>query len=216
MKVCTDSCIFGAWVAEKLKQSHNKRLLDIGTGTGLLSMMIAQKCEAQIDALEIDESAYKQSKENFRASPWSNKLHALHEDAKDHKAPRYDVIISNPPFYEKSLRSSGSGRNLAMHGDELTFTQLHEVTDRLLKNDGDLFILIPYDRLQYFDEIFSENYFIAEQLIIRQTESHAPFRMCLHLRFSETEMIKKEMTIKTDGHYSEEFISLLKDYYLNL
>ena len=106
MKVCTDSCLFGAWIAAKIAKRYldPKRILDIGTGTGLLSLLLAQKTDARIDAVEIAGEAFNQSKENFSASPWSEKITAYHADIKSWNAPsKYDLLICNPPFFENDL-----------------------------------------------------------------------------------------------------------------
>ena len=109
MKVCTDSCLFGAWIADKIEQKIivPKNILDIGSGTGLLSLMIAQKTNAQIDGVEIDENSYQQSEDNFIESPWNKHLHAFHADIKNwNSGLKYDLIISNPPFYENDLKAN--------------------------------------------------------------------------------------------------------------
>ena len=109
MKVTTDSCFFGAWVARELQKTKSKiqTVLDIGTGTGLLSLLIAQKNEVEVDALEIDKDAFEQGRENINSSPWKNRVHVFNEDVRCfNPSKKYDCIISNPPFYEKEIEST--------------------------------------------------------------------------------------------------------------
>ena len=123
MKVCTDACLFGAFVANCLSPIVN--CLDIGTGTGLLSLMLAQETNAQIDAVEIDAAAFQQAKENFKASPWSSRLNIFNTDILHYSTDKkYDCIISNPPFFEDDLKSFSEGKNIAKHNNALTLAQL--------------------------------------------------------------------------------------------
>ena len=129
MKVCTDSCLFGAWVAEYLEQEKNslKTILDIGTGTGLLSLMLAQKTTANIDAVEIEEAASLQASNNFLASPWNNRLQVYHAPIQLFKPihPKsYVFIICNPPFYENNLKTDNQLKNLALHSEALSLANL--------------------------------------------------------------------------------------------
>src|SRR5688572_25058776 len=115
MKVTTDACLFGAWCATEINQD-NKRLLDIGTGTGLLSLMIAQKNKLLIDAVEIEEQAAVQAVENVKASPWKESVHVIHKNIRDFNSEKkYNYIISNPPFYENELSGERMEKNIAHH-----------------------------------------------------------------------------------------------------
>jgi tRNA1Val (adenine37-N6)-methyltransferase len=120
MKVTTDACLFGAWVAKEVggQKSEVETILDIGTGTGLLSLMLAQKTNATIDSVEIDEAAAEQAQENANASLWKDRIFVMPGDAKDMAytfCKNFDIIISNPPFYENELTSSDHQKNLAHH-----------------------------------------------------------------------------------------------------
>jgi len=123
MKVTTDSCVFGAWVAGDMAREERKitTALDIGSGTGLLSLMIAQKNDLDIDAVEIDKEASLQSQENIAASPWKDRIQVENEDARQFRGvSKYDCIVSNPPFYENELTSERKTKNIAHHSEELT------------------------------------------------------------------------------------------------
>ena len=118
MKVTTDACLFGAWVANRINglDLKGKHFLDIGTGTGLLSLMVAQQTDASIDAVEIETAAANQAQENFEQSPWNNKLF-LHNSSIQTFIPqhKYDFIFTNPPFFFNDLKSKNHARNIALH-----------------------------------------------------------------------------------------------------
>ncbi|MEO6838693.1 MAG: methyltransferase [Ginsengibacter sp.] len=219
MKVCTDSCLFGAWISEKIKTTiiQPKTILDIGAGTGLLSLMIAQKSDTKIDAVEIDEKSFSQTKENFLQSPWNERLHAHHADIKNLRSEiKYDLIISNPPFFENDLKSETKGKNLAKHHDGLTLLELVQSIKDNLSLNGDFAVLLPFHRLDHFKIIAAKNnYYLKEELLIRQTPKHSYFRSILFFGIKEVSFITNELIIKNEkGNYTEPFIFLLKDYYL--
>jgi tRNA1Val (adenine37-N6)-methyltransferase len=218
MKVCTDACLFGAIVANKVKVETLFDILDIGAGTGLLSLMIAQQTNAAIDAVEIDIDTCTQAKENIAQSPFRN-IGISNADISnffpDHP---YDLIISNPPFFEGDLKSGHITKNMAKHDTTLTLQQLLIAVQNYLKTDGFFAILLPYHRLVYcIGEAAKCGLLLAQKILVKQTPTHDYFRGILfftrHLSIVQTEevIIKKE-----SGVYSEKFINLLKDYYLNL
>ena len=141
-KVSTDACLFGAWVA--VHSGAKLQVLDVGAGTGLLMLMLAQKINAEIDGIEISEDCAKQAMENIGASPWSSRLSVIHADARDHRfEKKYDLVISNPPFYENQLRSPDPAKNIAWHSHELNLTELTALAFNLLSANGILCILLP-------------------------------------------------------------------------
>lgn len=222
MKVCTDACIFGSWIAEKVVSCKMSvaNVLDIGSGTGLLSLMYAQKnLKARIDAIEIEENAFIQTKENFKNSKWNKRLKAFHYDIKlfipDKK---YDLIISNPPFYENDFLSNKQDKNIAKHDAGLNLNELISVVKNNLTNEGYFAVLLPYQRIKYFEDLIEENkFFLNEKLLLKQTRKHNYFRGILFFSYNQSTIITKELIIKNDeGNYTDEFNHLLKDYYLNL
>lgn len=222
MKVCTDASLFGAWCVKKMNERSPgcKNILDIGTGTGLLSLMAAQKTEAIIDAVEIDSVALKQAENNFLLSPWNNKLNALHASINNYKIKkRYDFIICNPPFYKDSFRSANNARNAAMHDRELTLEELTDAIKQLLHYDGFSAVLLPYSRTGYFVSMASnKGLYLVEKAQVKQTRSHNYFRSMLLLSGNKkNEIIQEEISIRDDRvQYTREFTALLKDYYLYL
>jgi tRNA1Val (adenine37-N6)-methyltransferase len=138
MKVTTDACLFGAWVA---KEINNEKILinnylDIGTGTGLLSLMIAQKnSSVKIDSIEIDKEAAEQALENVNASSWKERINVIHADAKDFAfTKKYDLIVSNPPFYENELKSPDEKKNMAHHGGLSLDKLIQAIFENFLKH----------------------------------------------------------------------------------
>lgn len=221
MKVCTDACIFGAWIAE---MASNSRLplancLDVGSGTGLLSLMFAQKNPyTLIDAVEIEEKAYGQANVNFSNSKWNDRLKIFHTDVKDFVSQRkYELIISNPPFYENELLSNEKNKNIAKHDKGLTLKDIIAIVKMHLSATGFFAVLLPYHRIKYFEELAEENnLFPQSKLLIRQTRLHNFFRGILFLGKNKTTMETNDLTIKDNNSYTEEFTVLLRDYYLTL
>ncbi len=220
MKVCTDTCFFGAWVANFIvsRRLPVTNCLDIGTGTGLLGLLLAQKTGLSIDAVEIEENAFKQAKQNFGSSPWSARLQAFHSDIKIFSsAKKYDFIISNPPFFENDLRSANKNKNIARHDEGLNLQELVAVVKLHLNDDGYFALLLPYHRLPHFETLAAQNnIFINEKLLIRQTPEHDFFRGILICSRSKKSVENKELVIKNKTGYTDEFTGLLKDYYLSL
>ena len=216
-KVSTDACLFGAWVA--LHGGARQGVLDVGTGTGLLMLMLAQKVNATIDGIEIAEDCAKQAKENIGASSWSNRLSVINADARTHHfEKKYDIVISNPPFYENQLRSPDPARNLAWHSHELNLAELTALSSTLLSADGIFCILIPYSRKEEFLDLASNHDYHAEQILtVKHTRNHPASRCMLILSKRAGTVVEETLEIRNeDGSYSDPFIELLRDYYLFL
>lgn len=221
LKVCTDSCFFGAWVASQIgsKDLSPKNILDIGTGTGLLSLMLAQKTTVQIDAVELDINAYHQASENFKTSAWSNQLTAFYSDIKTFNPPhKYDLIISNPPFFQNDLLSKNNEKNASKHDSTLTLEELIEVVKNLLNAEGKFAVLLPWQRADDFEKSAELISLFAESKVqVKQTPAHNYFRTMLLFEKENIVTKKESVTIKNnDNAYSKEFAELLKDYYLYL
>jgi tRNA1Val (adenine37-N6)-methyltransferase len=219
MKVCTDACILGAWFANKAPAYA--QVLDIGSGTGLLMLMLAQKHKGPIRGIEIDLEAFHQLKENIGQSPWRQLLKVYPGDVRSFSFPeKFDFIISNPPFFENSLPAATAADNIARHSKELTFSELLEVVDENLSYKGSFGVLLPYDRTAWFEEEASARYgfTLKEKLLVRQTPRHDFFRSILHFsRLKDNFIPTAEITIQdTQGAYTEDFTELMKDYYLYL
>ena len=219
MKVCTDACLFGAYVADQVKTKAAATILDIGTGTGLLSLMLAQKVPAMIYTVEIDEAASQQAKENFQQSPWKERLTLFNADVLQlFTEKQFDCIISNPPFFENDLKSSDKNKNAAKHDTALTLEQLLATVLKLLNDDGSFAVLLPYHRVE--ECILSAEkigLYLNKKVLVKQTEKHEYFRGILFFSRLQSSFAEEEISIKTDNDkYSMRFAELLKDYYLYL
>jgi len=218
MKVCTDACIFGAWFSGKIPP--NGTILDLGAGTGLLMMMLAQRSQSQIHGIEIDAAAYQQLQENTRQNDWQQRLTVFQGDARSFQFPQqYDFIISNPPFFESDLLSANDREQIAKHSTLLTLDELIRVIAANLKPAGSFGILLPFHRWEYFDKLAGHHHFyLAEKLEVKQSPKHAPFRAILHYTRAKHDFATTHhLTIQQiDRAYTPEFAALLKDYYLYL
>ena len=220
MKVTTDACLFGAWIAEEVKSQKLKvkSVLDIGAGTGLLSLMLAQKNpEIKIDAIEIDKDAAEQANVNVRSSPWKEHINILQADVKEFSFEKeFDLIISNPPFYENEIRSATDSKNVAHHSENLTLKELLEIIKNNLSKTGSFFLLFPYKRNEEIKKLLKDHELnISKILFIRQSVKHDYFRIMLKGKLSDQENIEtefNEMSIWDDSQqYADEFKQLLKD-----
>jgi len=222
MKVTTDGCLFGAWVAKSLSVDSQLEVFDAGTGTGLLSLMLAQKHPAlKIDSVEIDKEAYRQAKENVQVAPFGGGINVIHGDLRTFIfQKKYDIIISNPPFYEKEIKSGNEKKNMAHHHAALLIEELLSIIKKIIAPKGSFYLLLPFKRNKEIQSLLkTQSLFISQLILIRQSVNHDYFRI----------MLKGEMT---DGHaetsideisiwneqqqYTDAFRDLLKDYYLNL
>lgn len=224
MKVCTDSCIFGACIEAK---SQVQSVLDIGTGTGLLSLMLAQRItnrlQVAIDAVEIDKAAYKQATQNINNSPWSSQIkvhHAAIQQYAQNCGQPYDLIISNPPFFENHLKANHTNQNLALHSKSLSFDELLIAIDQLLAAEGTLAILLPVYQMQVFAEKARlKKLYINQQLLVHNNPKKRDFRMICHFSRNndQKKYAEKELYIRNaQNDYTEAFVNLLKAYYLHL
>jgi len=217
LKVSTDSCLLGAWFAQHLK--HQSHILDIGSGTGLLVLMLAQKhAESNIDGIEIDENCFVESQENIKTSPWANRCTVFNGDARTYLFPRqYDFIITNPPFYEQQLESADKKNNLAKHSSHLGLKELVAIIKTQLLPTGEFGILLPFSRLQEIEEISTANgFYLQEKVLVQQTPTHPYFRVILRFAQSPSTQICHTLVIKENNEYTPPFVDLLRDYYLKL
>lgn len=219
MKIGTDGVLLGAWPT----LTHNpKSILDIGAGTGLIALMLAQRCEAEtIDALEIDEGAYEQCVENFEASPWGDRLFCYHtglDEFLDEIEDQYDLIVSNPPFHAEEVSSGNAARDIARQNQSLPFVELIEGVSNLLSPNGIFCTIIPYKEETQFIMMAEQSGLYPQHMTrIKGNPSSEIKRSLLHFSFNEKEVIKDSLTIETERHrYTSEYIALTKEFYLKM
>ena len=219
MKVCTDACLFGAYIANELQTNTVKNILDIGTGTAILSLLLAQKTAAAIDAVEIDSAAFTQAKKNIEQAGFAAKITVFNVDILNFTtSKKYDYIISNPPFFESDLKSEDDKKNSAKHDTSLTLVELLHCINLHLSADGVFAVLVPYHRSDYFEAAAEKiNFYLNKKIGVKQTPEHNYFRTIFIFSRKKNTAEEEELIIKNEeGNYSAEFIRLLKDYYLYL
>jgi len=214
LRVCTEACILGAYT-ELAGASH---ALDIGTGTGLLGLMLAQKkSDLKIDAVEIEQQNYEQALENVRQSPFSANISVFHTPIQAWENPaKYDLIISNPPFFAKHLLSPNEKRNRALHAAALSLEDLAISVVQLMKEKGRFVVLLPPNETQQMIDVFSTlTLYPTRQLSIFSRPDKPLFRQITTFERRESDILKETLYIHDlDGPYSSDFRVLLKDYYL--
>ena len=218
MKITTDACIQGTWTP--IHKTVNK-VLDIGAGTGLLSLMLAQRdIDITIDAIEIDAEAAAQAADNINASPWKERIDIYEGDIRSFTpAHKYDLIITNPPFFNNSLLSDKSSINAARHTQGLPYEDLQSAISRLLHEDGYYSVLLPYAEYQLWKEMqMSQGWQECGSLSVSHRPGAAVKRVVgLFSKWPATEVIKEQLVIKDEAQqYTAEFIQLLAPFYLDL
>ncbi len=219
MKIGTDSVLLGAWASI---DNHPFSVLDIGAGTGILSLMMAQRSNAElIDALEIDEQAYEQCVDNFEASPWGDRLFCYHADLAEFTEEiedKYDLIICNPPFYSEDYKTKSAQRDLARFSDAMPFDHLIGSASKLLSNNGRFSVIIPFKEEDAFIALASKvNLNVNKILRVRGHAKSELKRSLLEFSFNQSELNSTELTIETARHeYTEDYINLTKDFYLKM
>jgi tRNA1Val (adenine37-N6)-methyltransferase len=219
MKVTTDACLFGAWCAGEISKEHTegKKALDMGTGSGLLSLMVAQKTKLKIDAVEIENGAANQAGENINAAAFEHSIKVYHHDVKTFTPLGYDFIISNPPFYEHDLKSDALLKNAAHHSSHLTLQQLVEIISHKLNQAGKFFLLLPFKRKNDIASLLKkQNLQIYKIVEVKQTENHNPFRIIISGSNIPGDFESTSIDIKNGDDYSTTFKEMLRDYYLYL
>jgi tRNA1Val (adenine37-N6)-methyltransferase len=220
MKVGTDGVLLGAWAPI----NHNPfSILDIGAGTGIIALMLAQRTNAeQIDALEIDEDAYEQAVGNFENSPWSDRLFCFHaglDEFIDEPEDEYDLIVSNPPFYAENYKTQNEQRDLSRFQDAMPFEELIEAADLLLSENGIFAVIIPFKEEENFIALAKEWELYPLKITRVKGNLISPVKRSL-LAFSRNqipEIAIDELIIEIDRHvYTPEYIELTKDFYLKM
>ncbi|WP_018344737.1 tRNA1(Val) (adenine(37)-N6)-methyltransferase [Cytophaga aurantiaca] len=221
MKVCTDSCVFGATIPVVSKVTS---ILDIGTGTGLLALMLAQRTtdEVFIDAVEMNEEAAQQAQDNFFNSPWDAriKLHTCSiQDYFKFTPKQYDLIICNPPFFSSSLKTGNTSKDMALHQSHLLIDELMQIIHFMLKSEGDAYLLISiYEETHFIKAAADAGLYIKRFQEMSDNESKL-IRYVLHARKDAKHLnnVEEKFIIRNvDNQYTQQFVDALKEFYLNL
>ena len=217
MKIGTDSVLLGAWTP----LNHPQSILDIGAGTGLLALMLAQRCDAlTIDAVEIDEQAYIECSENFEESPWGDRLfcyHASFEEFFTEMDEPYDLIISNPPFYSTDYKTPEKARNTARFSDALPSKQLLEGVSRLLAVEGYFSVILPYSESETFITLTATFGLFPQKITHTRGNEKSELKRSMML-FARKPLPSYPIHIftieKERGVYTDEYKELTKEFYL--
>lgn len=216
MKVGTDGVLLGAWV--NLRNSH--RILDIGTGTGLIALMMAQRCnDSNITAIDIDTEAVSQANENIQASPWKERVIAMQQDIRSfHPDESFDTIVSNPPYFVNSLKSSDSQRNTARHTDSLSAEDLMQKAAELLTEDGHFSIILPTKQIEDLIQISERvGLYPSRRTNVITRPGLTPKRTLMEFCKRKSSFPTDELIVELDRHvYSEAYIALTRDFYLKM
>lgn len=219
MKIGTDSVLLGAWTS----LNHNPiSVLDIGAGTGVLSLMVAQRSDAQtIEAIEIDDDAFEQCAENFENSPWADRLFCFHASLLEYieaVADEFDLIICNPPFYSEDYKTNNDARDLARFNDAMPFEHLIYAVLNLLSEDGIFSVVIPYKEESNFADLASKVGLLPNRILhVKGNPDSEIKRSLIEFSFHKTETETSELIIETSRHqYTEDYINLTKDFYLKM
>jgi tRNA1Val (adenine37-N6)-methyltransferase len=217
MKVSTDAVLIGSWV----KPDKAKCILDIGTGTGVIALMLAQKSEAQIHAIDIDKHACCQAEENFALSPWNNRLHVTHQcfqEFSKQQHDKYDLIVTNPPYFHHASKPQQESRFNARHSEALTFDELIDGVLKLLSSDGKFFVILPYrEGMEFLVKAQKNSLFCHHILRVKTKADRAEKRLIMEFGFSFRILTEAEIIIQQfDGSMTNEYIELTRDYYLQL
>ena len=216
MKVGTDGVLLGAWV----NLSNSQHILDIGTGTGLIALMMAQRCKASnITAIDIDEEAVNQANENIQASPWKEQVKAVQQDICSYQPNvLFDTIVSNPPYFINSLKSSDAQRNTARHTDSLSAEDLMRKSAELLTEEGHFSIILPTEQIEELIQIGERvGLYPSRRTNVITRPGLLPKRTLMEFCKRNTSYPTDELIVELDRHvYSEEYIALTRDFYLKM
>ena len=219
MKIGTDGVLLGAWASI---DHHPFSVLDIGAGTGVIALMLAQRSSAElIDAMEIDDDAYEQCVDNFENAPWADRLfcyHAALEEFVNEIEDQYDLIVSNPPFYSEDYKTDNEQRDLARFADALPFDHLIDSASKLLSEHGVFCLIVPFREETHIMDLASKvNLFPNNILHVKGHPDSEIKRSLMQFSFTKTDLKINELIIETERHqYTQDYITLTKDFYLKM
>jgi tRNA1Val (adenine37-N6)-methyltransferase len=216
MKVGTDGVLLGAWT----EIGNSLNILDVGSGTGLIAMMMGQRSNAMIDAIEIEENAFIQARENISGCKWKDRIKLFHTSFQEYSVncrQQYDLIISNPPYFNNSLKAPDKERSLARHSDSLSFADLVNGSLKILNKSGRLSVILPVDQAKVFLEAtLHAGLFCSRRTLVKPNKEKSPVRFLLEFVREKIHCREDELTIELGRHcYTNDYINLTKEFYLN-
>ena len=217
MKVGTDAVLLGAWA----NPNNAKTILDIGSGSGVIALMMAQKSNAEIDAIDIDENSCIQARENINLTSWKNRLNVINDSAQHYaetSVKKYDLIVSNPPYFESSTKASGEKRTMARHNDMLPYCELLFSVLNLLNKNGKFCVILPFKEGEQLRELAAckKLYITKITRVKSRADKTTDKRLLMQFEFEQKTFSENSIVIEKDERhdYTEEYKDLTKDYYL--
>ena len=215
-KIGTDGVLLGAWV----DVNDARTILDIGTGTGVIALMLAQRttAEAKIDAVEIEETDAMQAHENVMRSPWPEKIRIIHTALQSFDAERkYDLIVSNPPFFINSWKPPQERRSQARHTQQLSFEEIIAFSRQLLSERGKLAIILPYQEALHFTELANGSNLFAQRVLEFRSRAHKPIeRLLIEFGFKTKQLEKEELVLHDGEGWSAGYMEMTREFYLKI
>lgn len=217
MKIGTDAILLGRWT----EVSENDNVLDIGTGCGLIPLMLAQKGIKSADAVELDNDSYEEAAQNFNNSAWNSQLSAIHDDIKHYAEickKKYDLVVSNPPFYFGDNIPEKAKKGLARHTNTLSYNDLLSSVKKLMKPDGRFSLVLPaIESKTFLKDAENQGFFLKKELLIVPIEGKEPNRINMQLVVNQVDKVESKTFVlrNTDHSFTKEYKDFLKDYYLN-
>ena len=215
MKVGTDGCLLGGW----FDCSQSRNILDVGSGSGLIAIMAAQRCRATVTGIEIDSDAARQAVENVNSSPWSDRIEIVNQDLLLYSTEkRFDTIVSNPPYFSNSLKCGNDARTMARHNDSLGCSDFFRKCKELSTEYARISIIIPSDLRSCWQQAAEENgFFLSRITHIKTTPNKAAKRAMIEFSLEKKKCDEKSLVLEiTRGTYSDEAKEILKDFYLKI
>ena len=213
MKVGVDGVILGAWSDYR----NIKYALDVGTGSGLIALMLAQRSKANIHAIDIDENACKQAEINFNNSSFQDRLNIEHIAFQEFSSSlKYDLIVSNPPYFSRSLKSPDKNRNIARHNDSLPLEDFFKKSASILNSHGKIALIIPFDQFGETNSLALENkLFLVRKTLVSSIQNQPPKRVLMEYSLIDKTVKEDDFYIgKTKQTYSNEYKALTEVFYL--
>lgn len=217
MKVGTDGVLLGAWA----DVAESRHILDLGTGSGLIALMLAQRsAKAEILGVDVDQKAVVQANINFESSPWSDRLSALECDVRSLEgSSRFDHIVSNPPYFVETTESPNASRAVARHATHLTYGDIVALSERMLVDGGRLSVILPSDCAALFRREAFERLWLVRLMDISTKEGEEPRRTMMEFRRVSEPVMPKITTLTIrhkDSTYTDEYRRLTEDFYISL